>query len=264
MLTDSTAANTETSGQPRLERLRQGQNFIQQLSIDCVIVGYEANKLKVLVPNLDVGEDLFALPSGFIRQEEGIEGAARRIIADRTGITDFYLHQFGVYGTAGRTNRPYFDRLIGGALERQGLDPGVTDELQWITRRFVSIGYYALVDLTTVSPTKTPVDTAIEWTEVNALPTLIMDHNEMIADALATIRLQFDEGRLAFYLLPAQFTMKEVKKLYETVFQRPFARNNFQKKILDLDALERVSKKFTGASHRAPYLYRFPRRWGEY
>lgn len=255
---------SETPDRSSLESLREGQNFIQQLSIDCVIVGYEANEVKVLVPNLNVGKRIYALPSGFIRQEESIEGAARRIIEDRTGITDFYLHQFGVYGAAGRTNRPYFNRLIGGALERQGLNPHITQELEWITRRFVSIGYYALVDLTAVTPRKSPSDTSIRWTEVDVLPDLIMDHNQMIADALSTIRLQFDEGRLAFYLLPEQFTMKEVKRLYETVFQRPFARNNFQKKILDLDALERVSKKFTGASNRAPYLYRFPRRWTAY
>jgi hypothetical protein len=36
-----------------------------------------------------------------------------------------------------------------------------------------------------------------------------------------------------------------------------YARNNFQKKILDLNVLERLEKKFTGAANKAPYLYRF-------
>ena len=53
------------------------------------------------------------------------------------------------------------------------------------------------------------------------------------------------------------FTMKEVQELYEAVYEKPFAINNFQKKILDLNVLERLEKKFTGAQNKAPYLYRF-------
>ena len=60
-----------------------------------------------------------------------------------------------------------------------------------------------------------------------------------------------------FNLLPDTLTMKEVQKLYEAVYDRPFAINNFQKKILDLNVLERLEKKFTGAQNKAPYLYRF-------
>ncbi|HWV32639.1 MAG TPA: hypothetical protein VN038_23420, partial [Dyadobacter sp.] len=58
-------------------------------------------------------------------------------------------------------------------------------------------------------------------------------------------------------LLPETFTMREVQELYESIFDRAFARNNFQKKILDLNVLERLEKKFTGAANKAPFLYRF-------
>ncbi len=58
-------------------------------------------------------------------------------------------------------------------------------------------------------------------------------------------------------LLPETFTMKEVQDLYETIFEQEYVRNNFQKKILELNVLERLEKKFTGAAHKAPYLYRF-------
>ena len=61
----------------------------------------------------------------------------------------------------------------------------------------------------------------------------------------------------AFNLLPETFTMKEVQELDEAIFDKPFARNNFRKKILDLNVLERLEKKFTGAANKAPYLYRF-------
>lgn len=51
--------------------------------------------------------------------------------------------------------------------------------------------------------------------------------------------------------------MRDLKELYEAVYDKEFPMNNFQKKILDLNVLERLEKKFTGAQNKAPYLYRF-------
>ena len=85
---------------------------------------------------------------------------------------------------------------------------------------------------------------------------MIIDHNEIVTKALETLRFHLDEKLIAFNLLPETFTMKDVQELYETIYDKPFARNNFQKKILDLNVLERLEKKFTGAANKAPYLYR--------
>ncbi len=88
---------------------------------------------------------------------------------------------------------------------------------------------------------------------------MIMDHREIVDKALETFRLTLDQKMNAFHLLPEPFTMKEAQELYEVIFDKPFARNNFQKKILDPNVLERLEKKFTGAANKAPYLYRLPR-----
>lgn len=71
--------------------------------------------------------------------------------------------------------------------------------------------------------------------------------------------VNFYQKLIAFNLLPETFTMREVQELYEAIVDRPFARNNFQKMILDLNVLERLEKKFTGAANKAPYLYRWQR-----
>lgn len=86
---------------------------------------------------------------------------------------------------------------------------------------------------------------------------MIIDHNEMVVYALETLRQNLDSKLIGFNLLPETFTMKEVQELYGAVYDKPFARNNFQKKILDMNVLERLEKKFTGAANKAPYLYRF-------
>ncbi|CCH02693.1 NUDIX hydrolase [Fibrella aestuarina BUZ 2] len=234
-------------------------NYIHQLSIDCVIFGYQDKQLKVLVPKLDFRGDFWALPSGYILQDEGIDEAARRILEERTGLRAIYLEQFRVFGNAHRSNRDFMDRLLRqneARMIERGLD---RQALEWVTRRFVSIGYYALVDINKVIPQKNHIDESIEWYPIGQLPTLIMDHHDMVTHALDTLRLHLDEHLLAFNLLPETFTMKELQELYEAIFDKPFARNNFQKKMLDMNVLERLEKKFTGAANKAPYLYRWQR-----
>ena len=233
------------------------QNAIQQVSIDCVIFGYHNQQLKVLVTKLDLKGDFWALPRGHIGQNEGIDQAARRILEERTGIVDIYLEQFRVFGDAGRSNTQFFERLIALNEERFTQLGFSSKDLEWLTKRFISIGYYALVDINKVTPSKTVLDASIDWYNLKDLPTMIIDHNQMVSTALETLRFYLDRKLHAFNLLPETFTMKEVQELYTTIFDKEFARNNFQKMILDLGVLERLEKKFTGGAHKAPYLYRF-------
>lgn len=236
------------------------ENVIQQVSIDCVIFGYQQQQLKVLVSKLNLKGDFWALPRGSIGQNEGIDEAARRILEERTGMKDIYLEQFRVFGDAGRSNNQFLQRLFNLNQERFS-ELGFTErDLEWFTKRFISIGYYALVDINKVTPSKTVLDASIDWYNLNDLPSMIIDHNQMVYTALETLRFYLNQKLNAFNLLPETFTMKEVQELYQTIFsEKNFTRNNFQKMILDLDVLERLEKKFTGGAHKAPYLYRFKR-----
>jgi hypothetical protein len=85
----------------------------------------------------------------------------------------------------------------------------------------------------------------------------VYDHREILDEALFALRNNFDQHLNANNLLPETFTMKELQQVYETVFEKTFPMNNFQKKMLDLGVLERLEKKYTGSQHKAPYLYRF-------
>jgi 8-oxo-dGTP diphosphatase len=240
------------------------QNYIQQLSIDCVIFGYRARQLCVLIPKLRYKGDFWALPSGFVYQDEDINEAALRILKGRTGIEEIYLAQFQVSGKASRNSKAFLDRLLELNPELVEFTETISEglgrkEYDWFTRRFVSIGYYALVDMNRVIPQKNEVDQLIEWYDVKRLPPMIMDHNSIVANALETLRLTLDQKLNALYLLPETFTIKEVQELYETIFDKPFERGNFQKKILGQNGLERLEKKYTGAANKAPYLYRLPK-----
>ena len=232
-------------------------NFINQLSIDCVIFGYNQKKLKVLISKLNFKGDFWTLPSGFIFQEESIDQAAHRILEERTGIYDIYLEQYRVFGEVPRTNISIVKKLL--ELNQEKFDKFEFNNFtfDWLTSRFIAIGYYALVDIEKVVPKLMKIDQSIDWYNINELPPMIMDHNEQVFKALETLRIGLDNKLLGFNLLPEKFTMKELQQLYEAVYDIPLRRNNFQKKMLNLGVLERLEKKFTGAANKAPYLYKF-------
>lgn len=238
-------------------KLFEGENFINQLSIDCVILGYKEKELRVLIPKIKLLKDLWALPGGFIRQDESIDEAAQRILEERTGLKDIFLEQFRVFGQTERVNKEVFEELSPLNIELMENLPFNENDINWLKGRFVSIGYYALVDINKVNPQKGNFDDSIDWYNIKDLPKMIMDHNGIVTYALETLQQNLDHKLIGFNLLPETFTMKEVQELYEAIYDKPFARNNFQKKILDLNVLERLEKKFTGAANKAPFLYMF-------
>ncbi|WP_229308532.1 NUDIX hydrolase [Jiulongibacter sediminis] len=234
----------------------ENSKFINQVSIDCVIFGFEENELKVLIPKINFSGDFYALPSGFIYQEEDIENAAKRILEERTGLKEIYMEQFKVFGKANRKRQEFMDELISknyiDNIEEVKKNPGYA----WFTNRFISIGYYALVNIKDVKPRLSAIDQSFQWYNIDQAPELIMDHPEVLKEALKALREDIDTKFNVFHLLPEKFTMREVQDAYETIFEKEFVRTNFQKKILSMDVLERLEKKFTGAKNKAPYLYR--------
>lgn len=229
------------------------EKYISNLSIDCVIFGYEANEIKVLLSKFKFGQGTWTLPGGYVMWEESIEQAATRTLKERTGLQNIYLEQFRVFGAA--------DRIIGSEI-RNTLKEELSKkynpaDAEWITGRFVCVGFYALVDINKVNPEPGELDQGLEWHSLKDIPKMIHDHNDILNYGLEALRQNFDQKLIGFNLLPETFTMKEIQELYEAVFNKPFATNNFPKKILDLNVLERLEKKFTGARNKAPYLYRF-------
>ena len=102
----------------------------------------------------------------------------------------------------------------------------------------------------------TEIDESLTWYNIHEVPSLIMDNNEILTEAHKSLLDDINNKFTAFNLLPEKFTMRDVQDIYETIFEREYVRPNFQKKILQMDVLERLEKKFTGAANKAPYLYK--------
>ena len=226
-----------------------GAGFIKNIAIDTVIFGFHDNQLKVLLIKYK-HTSIFALPGGFIREKEDLNAAARRVASERTGLDHIFLEQFYVFGDYSRYDPGPFKMM----MRLNGVDPSNN---HWLLHRFISVGYYALVDFVKVKPKPAIIFDSCEWYDLNNLPNLIQDHNQIIKKALETLRTNLDEKLIGFNLLPRDFTMGELQKLYETILGKELLRPAFQRKMLSLGILERVAKKWTGGAHKAPYLYRF-------
>lgn len=223
--------------------------FIPQLSIDCVVFGFHDNELKVLLSKF-MAVELWALQGGFVEQEEDIDAAAKRILEERTGLSGIFLEQFHVFGRADR------QRLE--EMEVKFRDtPYEAFKTVFLQKRFVSIGYYALVDFSKVNPVTGDLFEKSAWFDIDALPEMAFDHQEIVHKALEKLRRSLDYQLVGFNLMPEFFTMNELQHLYETILGTPLLRANFQRKMLDMNILERMEKKITGKAHKAPYLYRF-------
>ncbi|MEK6153829.1 NUDIX domain-containing protein [Flavobacteriaceae bacterium 3-367] len=232
-----------------LELLQRGEElFLPHISIDNVIFGYENDSLYVLL--LEIVEDKWMLPGGFIERQEPLDQAAVRILNERTGLNKVYLKQFYTFGDPNRSFPTEMEQLF--------LKIGIPwDKDLWISQRFISVGYYALVHMAMTRPTAGFFSLRHQWFRLDALPELLLDHKEIVEAALQKFRADLQVDPVAFHLLPQKFTMPELHRVYETVLGRQMDRSRFQKKMLGYAVFERLEERREGVPHKRPYLYSY-------
>lgn len=207
------------------------EGCIPNLKIDCTIFGFDGSKLKVLLTKIDTDpfKNFWALPDGWIGENENTDDAATRITLENTGVNNIYLTQLKSFGKTCR----------------------------FPTYRMISIAYTALINPENYDITESTDNQNTQWFNVSELPSLAFDHDNIIDQALKNLRIKFLHEPVSFELLPKKFTMPQILSLYESILGKELDRRNFRKKILKMDILERLEEKQLGVAHRAAYLYRF-------
>lgn len=235
------------------ETLAEGETLFQpSLSLDCVIFGFHENELKVLLVKAKA-TDHWSLPGGFVFKEEDLEDAAIRVLKERTGLNDIFLQQFHVFGSAKRSDWN-IHRIN---FKKDGIEIGPD---HWLLKRFITVGYYALVEFAHVKPTPDSSSDACAWWDLNEIEELFMDHKKILDRALDTLRLQLNHLPIGYNLLPQKFTMPELQKLYETILNKSLDRRNFQRRMTGFGILKKLKETRKGGAHRAPFLYSFDMR----
>ena len=237
--------NTKT--EDILELIKSGEHiFLPNVSVDSVIFGYDNQELQILL--LEASNGNWMLPGGYVKKEEDLDTAALRNVAERIGVKDIFLKQFHTFGQKKRS----FHKEIGQLFEDLG--ESITQNL-WIQERFISVAYYTLVNKTITQPKPNFLAKSCRWHNVQQLPNLLLDHENIVTTALDSFRADLASYPLAYHLLPQKFTMPELHAVFQSIYQKRLDRSRFQKKMFEYDVFERLESR-VGVAHRRPYLYR--------
>jgi 8-oxo-dGTP diphosphatase len=218
------------------------------ISVDCVIFGYFESELSVLVRREDVPLNgvmtiEWKLPGNHIRRDEDINATAARILKEQTGLEDIYVKQFQVFSDPERLKRRPQDF--------EWVKPRLEDE------RVITVGFYSLININSTDNTKL-IDVA-KWSNANESIELMFDHNEIFTEALKKLRYDLLHEPLIFELLPAKFTLTEMQKVYEVIFNTLYDKRNFRRKINKMPYLIPLDEVQTGVSHKPARFYSFDR-----
>ena len=207
------------------------KEIVKNLSIDCVIFGFEKSVLEILLikraRNPNKGE--WALPGGFIKKDELVEDAAKRILKATTGLTNIYLEEIAI-----------FDEI-----DRYPL---------W---RVFTFGHFALISPENYKLTSGVDTIEVKWFKISELPKLPFDHEKIIQVALTKLRSRIKYKPIGFELLPEKFTLPQLQNLYEVIIGKKLDKRNFRKKIMKMNLLKRLKEKDKNSKRRAAFLYRF-------
>ena len=216
--------------------------YVPHISVDTVIFGFNGDQLKVLLLKMKFNHQYF-LPGGYMKKDENLESAAIRILRERTQLDKIFLQEFAVFSELNRSEEAFKD----------------FPEDLWHKKRFISVGYYALVNHKDVSPIGDELSESCDWIILDELESqnITMDHKQIIEKALNTLREQISYKPIGLNLLPEKFTLSELQKLYEAILGRTLNRGNFYRKIKNIGILKKLDEKRKGGAHKAPDLYTF-------
>lgn len=199
------------------------------VTVDLVLMTVNEGRLAVLLQHRSEAphKGEWALPGGFVRIDESLDAAARRILADKAGLGDAWLEQLYSFGDPGR-------------------DPRM---------RVVTIAYFALVPAAELAAVLTGHDDLM-LAPLDALPALAFDHATIVDHAAGRLRGKLDYAPIAFALLPPLFTLRALQDVHEAILGTSLTKPAFRRRMLDKRWIEGTGEREEGGAFRPAELFR--------
>lgn len=206
------------------------KQFIK-VSVDAVVFGYEEGKISVLLikRKYEPFKGKWAIPGGFVLNDESLEEAVQRELHEETGVKINYLEQLYTFGNPTRDPRG----------------------------RVVSVAYFGLVRPNTFKIFASTDASEVQWFNIDELPEFSFDHKEILNMAIKRLQAKVTYEPIGFELLDKKFPFSDLEKLYTTLLGREIDRRNFRKKIISLNVLDELNEKVSKGSGRPANLFQF-------
>src|SRR6516162_3305569 len=201
-----------------------------KVTVDIVIFTIQGGVLKVLLVKRRIPPfpGQFAIPGGFVREDENLDQAALRELKEETGVADVYLEQLYSFGKPDRDPRG----------------------------RVISVSYFALIAADR-APLIAGSDAAeARWWPVAKLPALAFDHGKILEYSLQRLRNKLEYTTVGFQLLPSRFSLTELQEVYEAILDKKLDKRNFRRKLALLKIL-RPTRELRRGGRRPARLYEF-------
>lgn len=229
------------------------QNLVPNVSVDSVVFGFDSTNLNILLVERNVVHEGviyhdWKFPGDLIRKDEDLDSSSKRILKELTGLDNIFMKQLKAFGALGR-------------LTKKPQDMAWLISIDHPEERVITIPYYALINLNKNGKKPGVLNQHARWfpvDEAKKLP-LAFDHLEILEFALDTLRNELRTKPLAFELLPSKFSLSQLQKIYEVIFEKELDKRNFRKKIANLSYIVPLNEKENDVSHRPAKLYMFSR-----
>ena len=189
-----------------LQSKKNKQELNPNVSVDCVIFGFDLDQLYVLLidsgSNEAFSQARMAVPGDLIFDTENLDEAATRVLKELTSIENIYLEQIGAFGDPNRIGKKESDREW---LEAIRAEPEA---------RVITVAYYSLVRMPNFNPKASSFAKSAGWDPVKEVFDLAFDHYEILQAGLKQLRRKIKIEPIGFNLLPEKFTLSQLHKLY--------------------------------------------------
>jgi 8-oxo-dGTP diphosphatase len=204
------------------------------VTIDLVLFTVNTGLLKVMLVRR--AEEPFAgcwsIPGGFLRAGESLEEAALRVLKEKTGVENVYLEQLYTFGRPDRDPRA----------------------------RVITVTYIALIPWQHLVQPESSKVADLSWISIDRLPRLAFDHKEILSYAVKRLRAKASYSNIVYGLMPEQFRLSELQKMYEIIIHGELDKRNFRKRMLATGLLQATGKKDATGAHRPAMLYKFKKK----